>query len=334
MTCDLQLKPPVPLCKNTCNTFLASTLAVFKNDSVCDDQITPDVSLARDLATRPGDKPGSLPNFCDTLSDSGTCKIALQSEYQMCGFQFTSDYAAFCKLNPKFPCCMAFIKEEPLSPTWIAIIVVSSLVLLLVIGFALFWFKPWKSRHSNDMLPTAYYPAVKPSYAPGNFIITKPKSPNGNITEPPMMNVDKEPQLFSPQPFSTMEADGSFKTESQLFSTRPMTTNLSNGFPSRTNSIGTNSLKSALYALPRFSSDIMEDMSAGSNSDRQSTASSISGKRWKVVQPYDPQMSDEIQLSIGQFILLMEAFPDGWGVGRIVGTNISGVFPLACIDSV
>ncbi|KAJ8323280.1 hypothetical protein QVD99_000463 [Batrachochytrium dendrobatidis] len=48
---------------------------------------------------------------------------------------------------------------------------------------------------------------------------------------------------------------------------------------------------------------------------------------------YIPKMPDEIPLSIGDTILVYQAYDDGWALGRNVSTSVEGVFPIACAES-
>jgi hypothetical protein len=54
---------------------------------------------------------------------------------------------------------------------------------------------------------------------------------------------------------------------------------------------------------------------------------------FKVVQRYTPQLIDEIQLNIGDVVIVKERFDDGWGAGLNITTESEGSFPLNCLSN-
>ncbi|KAJ3119572.1 Sorbin and SH3 domain-containing protein 2 [Physocladia obscura] len=51
-----------------------------------------------------------------------------------------------------------------------------------------------------------------------------------------------------------------------------------------------------------------------------------------VIKDFDPSQSDEMELRVGDPILVKEEYDDGWGFGTNKVTNQSGLFPLDCVD--
>ncbi|KAJ3213999.1 hypothetical protein HDU67_002226 [Dinochytrium kinnereticum] len=49
------------------------------------------------------------------------------------------------------------------------------------------------------------------------------------------------------------------------------------------------------------------------------------------VRAYNAQLDDEMELGIGDRVLLRQSFPDGWGSGQNLRTGKEGVFPLSAI---
>jgi hypothetical protein len=68
---------------------------------------------------------------------------------------------------------------------------------------------------------------------------------------------------------------------------------------------------------------------------RQRETSSEDGKSttFKVIQTYSPQLIDEIQLNIGDVVIVKETFDDGWGSGLNITTESEGSFPLNCLGN-
>ncbi|KAI9332859.1 hypothetical protein BDR26DRAFT_790836, partial [Obelidium mucronatum] len=46
---------------------------------------------------------------------------------------------------------------------------------------------------------------------------------------------------------------------------------------------------------------------------------------------FDPENPDEIELRVGDQILLTKQFDDGWATGTNKVTNQTGLFPLDCL---
>ncbi|KAJ3159134.1 hypothetical protein HDU86_002036 [Geranomyces michiganensis] len=54
--------------------------------------------------------------------------------------------------------------------------------------------------------------------------------------------------------------------------------------------------------------------------------------RMVVAEAYDRQMPDEITLIVGDVIVILQQFDDGWAVGRNESTGAVGALPLSCLD--
>jgi hypothetical protein len=55
-------------------------------------------------------------------------------------------------------------------------------------------------------------------------------------------------------------------------------------------------------------------------------------KVFKVIQKHTPGYIDEIQLSLGDVVIVKEQFDDGWGFGLNITTESQGSFPLICLS--
>ena len=49
-----------------------------------------------------------------------------------------------------------------------------------------------------------------------------------------------------------------------------------------------------------------------------------------VIVDYEPRMADELRLKVGDKIILIESYNDGWAMGQHAGSKQMGVFPLVC----
>ncbi|KAJ3210345.1 hypothetical protein HDU67_005378 [Dinochytrium kinnereticum] len=51
----------------------------------------------------------------------------------------------------------------------------------------------------------------------------------------------------------------------------------------------------------------------------------------RIIHPYNPTLADELQLAVGQDIIVLRSFDDGWGLGMNPTTGAQGAFPLVCV---
>lgn len=52
-----------------------------------------------------------------------------------------------------------------------------------------------------------------------------------------------------------------------------------------------------------------------------------------VVCSFLPQLIDELELKLGQKVQVLHAYDDGWAMGKIVGRDCEGAFPMACVEA-
>ncbi|KAJ3026321.1 UNVERIFIED_CONTAM: Sorbin and SH3 domain-containing protein 2 [Siphonaria sp. JEL0065] len=60
--------------------------------------------------------------------------------------------------------------------------------------------------------------------------------------------------------------------------------------------------------------------------------SNVKGQE-KVVYDFAPERDDEIELKVGQFVVINQSYDDGWAYGINLATNKEGNFPLDCLAS-
>ncbi|KAI9359282.1 hypothetical protein DFJ73DRAFT_121192 [Zopfochytrium polystomum] len=53
----------------------------------------------------------------------------------------------------------------------------------------------------------------------------------------------------------------------------------------------------------------------------------------RVLHPYAPTLNDELELVVGQEVIVLRAFDDGWGLGTTPSNGAQGAFPLVCVTS-
>ncbi|KAI9358590.1 hypothetical protein DFJ73DRAFT_819008 [Zopfochytrium polystomum] len=53
----------------------------------------------------------------------------------------------------------------------------------------------------------------------------------------------------------------------------------------------------------------------------------------RILHPYVPTLPDELELMVGQEVVVLRAFDDGWGLGMTPSNGAQGAFPLVCVTS-
>ena len=51
-----------------------------------------------------------------------------------------------------------------------------------------------------------------------------------------------------------------------------------------------------------------------------------------VIQKHFPKLVDEIDLNLGDIVIVEEKFNDGWAFGKNITTDCNGSFPLKCLS--
>jgi len=51
-----------------------------------------------------------------------------------------------------------------------------------------------------------------------------------------------------------------------------------------------------------------------------------------VIEKHSPKLVDEIDLNLGDIVIVEEKFNDGWAFGKNITTDCNGSFPLKCLS--
>lgn len=87
--------------------------------------------------------------------------------------------------------------------------------------------------------------------------------------------------------------------------------------------------------VPRpFSSATGESRSPSVTSSRITQSTSQNRKIYPVIRTYNPTLLDELRISVGEFVVVVNEFDDGWAFCEKVGDpdGAAGVVPLECLD--
>eukprot|EP00842_Homolaphlyctis_polyrhiza_P004794 jgi/Hompol1/5315/HPOL_004328-RA len=75
-----------------------------------------------------------------------------------------------------------------------------------------------------------------------------------------------------------------------------------------------------------------KDLSNTSLSMEQDIPTSTPIKQVKAIEDYDPAIADEIELRVGDILVVLQEFDDGWAIGRNNVTGAQGVFPMSITE--
>jgi hypothetical protein len=79
---------------------------------------------------------------------------------------------------------------------------------------------------------------------------------------------------------------------------------------------------------------MMVPNSTSSMKDDEESIAEYNGEQVKAVRNYDPVMSDEMELVVGDILSVTQRYDDGWGHGLNLSTGQVGVFPLNFVASI
>ncbi|KAJ3028075.1 UNVERIFIED_CONTAM: Sorbin and SH3 domain-containing protein 2 [Siphonaria sp. JEL0065] len=87
---------------------------------------------------------------------------------------------------------------------------------------------------------------------------------------------------------------------------------------------------SSIYDNPN--SVYLDNTAAPAAISKNVPQSNVKGQE-KVVYDFAPERDDEIELKVGQFVVVNQSYDDGWAYGINLTTNKEGNFPLDCLTS-
>ncbi|KAJ3246208.1 hypothetical protein HDU78_007658 [Chytriomyces hyalinus] len=88
---------------------------------------------------------------------------------------------------------------------------------------------------------------------------------------------------------------------------------------------------------------VLESMGTSLSKATDSASSSLSSvstiesdieveHRFEVIEPWMPQRYDELELLVGDTVVVYQMFEDGWCDGKLEGSDETGAFPAACLQ--
>ncbi|KAH6563057.1 hypothetical protein BASA60_010865 [Batrachochytrium salamandrivorans] len=309
--------PPAPapaqasrvLCKSTCTTYINSLTSIFSNTTMCSNTPSDTAASYRRAAIGTGGPTMSYADFCNTLStdDLTVCSAGIKTDILRCGFAQASDAAPYCAKNKTDSCCTTIAAQsnagDMLAPPnrvwWIFGFVAGGLVLIFIIFFIFTRITRRLSRTTTSFQP----PDEEKQRGFDNITHSKDPGAAGNL---PSYSLDENTNHLSNRTslFTSIRASliGIKGKKVKFPPTRPMR-------PAKSKT----SLAWTVYkvVVQTESSDV----------------------KVRVIDDYDRVMEDEIELRVGDIIIVIQEFDDGWAYGCNTETSSNGVFPMSVCET-
>ncbi|KAJ3222151.1 hypothetical protein HK099_002617 [Clydaea vesicula] len=316
----------VPLCKESCDSFLNSQKEIFTNATTCNQTVT------ETLKSQRNENP--YKNFCATLPSlsNTSCSLGQEPESLQCGFMDKAEATSMCSTVMKQDkCCTDFMESQLRAldavlnaPNNIGLIVgiATTAVLVLIILFFLYIRGKRWSKQATSAVPMS--------------IADKKVSVIGHIAR----GAGFKNSFIQPLPPKKANLDS-------LYSQAPTAVSVNTGNQSKFKVIRKNN--DEVPTLPPLS-DMLKSKTTNANKSRQDLesgnklfenntlstsmefpkASKENPIRMVVIDTYNAALDDELQLTIDDIVIAEETFDDGWALGKNLTTNRIGAFPLAC----
>jgi hypothetical protein len=158
-----------------------------------------------------------------------------------------------------------------------------------------------------------------------------PKNPGSSAPKPPKGPIENEP---SPRPSSSTEnasvspdSESASSFSSDVKEDAEKSIAKSEAFVIGLSVAGALLLLIALaFIIRRYLSRRRQDSLCASLSSSQDSIF------WEVNQAHTPKLEDEIELKVGDMVVVKEVFDDGWASGLNLTTEKAGSFPLNCLS--
>ncbi|KAJ1339862.1 hypothetical protein BSLG_005522 [Batrachochytrium salamandrivorans] len=246
----------------------------------------------------------SYADFCNTLStdDLTVCSAGIKTDILRCGFAQASDAAPYCAKNKTDSCCTTIAAQsnagDMLAPPnrvwWIFGFVAGGLVLIFIIFFIFTRITRRLSRTTTSFQP----PDEEKQRGFDNITHSKDPGAAGNL---PSYSLDENTNHLS--------------NRTSLFtSIRASLIGIK---------VSANKANAASKVKNILSMDSVQSGSPNGNSD----------VKVRVIDDYDRVMEDEIELRVGDIIIVIQEFDDGWAYGCNTETSSNGVFPMSVCET-
>ncbi len=293
------------MCRKTCVTYRDSVRTAFADPKLCSQSPTVGAKQARDSYIQALSCNELLENDCD---------VGIMEDVQKCGFASSNDATAYCQKSKSDPCCFS-ISAAVTTNINIPLIIGAScggLLLICIIGY--FVFRKRKDRTSKSSYDSGFKP---PKFA-NAFKRLSPFSPN---------------PLFGGRNDDGLKSDNPAQFPPALAYTDNRTRMQNNqGFNDHRKTVYSTIAVNQGYNEPRLNAPqknprMTQEFRGGGESVFPNY--NKTNKRIKATDFFHPNIDDEIQIEIGDILLVHEEYDDGWAFGVNLCSRCQGVFPLA-----
>ncbi|KAH9276362.1 hypothetical protein BASA83_001053 [Batrachochytrium salamandrivorans] len=285
---------PVQICKATASFYLGSLSAMFRNTAFCP------AGLARGI-------PAAFSSYANglTLNDPTTaknCIIGTAAEVGMCGFGSTREVAAYCTPTTNSdPCCAAakVLRNDSPSPAT-------------------------TPGNNNTTSGTSRQPSSITS-AP-----TFPQSDSGSsgsasTSVTPNASINANNKAGPSSDSSSSSSSNSSSASVRVLGLNPI---LFGGIIAAIGVV----VASVMFVVARRRSPSKRDTNGGAAAANGGTVQVA--KTMEVIYEYFPNLHDEIELHVGDRVIIKTVFDDGWALGFNMVTKQEGSFPMECLAQI
>ncbi|KAJ3417254.1 hypothetical protein HDV05_005710 [Chytridiales sp. JEL 0842] len=338
--------PYTPLCQSSCMSYFDTMRTTFNDTTLCPQPADPTILDARTSFFDPVQSPYFAYCLTTPLGEPPVCQLGVTTDTKNLGFPVAADAVAYCTTTPtgkNDTLCPAFVDGylkavvKSLNPVsdmpWMLSGAAAAGMLFLFFAFS-FWirFTRWRAATTVAYQPQESYGTLKLKKTRKSFFggssnrddeqqkqqqQGRPRYANQNI-KGFTGTIARGPG----QPSSPTARSGP-KQRASIFSTvRASIQGYSNLEPPPLPKTPTNNNNNE----SRYTFD-------PSAVPLTPVSPSSSGKvQMRVVESYTATMDDEVSLTKGDVVTVLETFDDGWCLGRNESLGgVEGVLPLACL---
>ncbi|KAI9304708.1 hypothetical protein BJ944DRAFT_288423 [Cunninghamella echinulata] len=320
------LTPP-PLCQQTCLDWVESVTAITAQPNVCSHNLQRSEAITNYTIHC-----HSWQGFNATIDDN--CISGIANEPENCGFRENNSACQFCKNTTNSAnnnCCETVVCHGGIS---IGTIVGISLGSLIGIGiFTTCCFFICSKKRKKALKSTLFKPFPFLRSSSSNIALSKNKRHNNQEEdEIDQVNIEINNKKGIKKKKNEQQIEYNQKDEE-----KKERINLHDNEKDDSNDKYTIKKKEWIT-----SSDDLTILPSTLTIDHPSSSSltittpidySQSDNIFDVIHTYSPRMEDELSLNIGDMILRVLPFDDGWALGVNLATGLKGAFPLVCVST-
>ncbi|KAL2913705.1 hypothetical protein HK105_206721 [Polyrhizophydium stewartii] len=350
------------LCKSSCTSYVNSVKNTFSNATICNANPSTTAAANRQNVVGTGGNIITYADFCatQTVDDTSMCSLGVKADVLRCGFANSTDAAPYCSANSSDPCCGAIAAASAPTDAYSALLaspnrvwIISGIVAGALVGLFVLYYIATRVTRMVAGTTTAFQPPPEDRPRFGTIARSgdpesgrRKSGPGGrlsifsNIRASIMGTKQPRGNKFTPQdapPLPNSTVSMSMATPISMPRAPPVPI-----APSASAFAGRDSIFAPAAALanrmPPAAAARPPSMAQTMQTGQPSMLESVAvvpgpGERCvQAVEDYDRAMEDEIELRVGDVIIVLQEFDDGWAFGRNTVTGAEGVFPMTITE--